>query len=101
MPEVTFREYAMAVMQNQLPTAVAQLQTLLGLSEDHATAATTFFKQRVGDPTFMPKAMSLRQAVTSGSDAEIGDILVECFGLDASQRTTAVATVRVHYPLAT
>ena len=65
MPEVTFRDYAMAVMQNQLPTAVAQLQTLLGLSEDHATAATAFFKQRVGDPTFMPKAMSLRQAVTS------------------------------------
>lgn len=98
MPEVTFRDYAMAVMQNQLPAATAQLQTLLGLSEDHASAATAFFKAQVADPAFMPKAMSLRQAVTSGSDAEVGDILVECFGLDAAQRATGVATVRAQHP---
>ena len=48
----------------------------------------------------MPKAMGLRTAVTSGTDAEIGDILVECFGLDAAQRETAVATVRTQYPRA-
>ncbi len=98
MPDVTFRDYAMAVMQNQLPTAVVHLQTLLGLSPDHASTATAFFKQRVTDPAFMSKAMGLRQAVTTGTDDEIGDILVECFGLDPGQRAAAVATVRVYYP---
>jgi hypothetical protein len=98
MPDVTFRDYAMAVMQNQVPTAVGHLQTLLGLDESHAQTATTFFKERVTDPSFMPKAMGLRQAVTSGSDDEIGKLLVECFGLDPTQRASAVATMRQHYP---
>ena len=98
MPDVTFRDYAMAVMQNQVPAAVGHLQTLLGLDDNHAQTATPFFKERVTDPSFMPKAMGLRQAVTSGSDDEIGDLLVECFGLDPAQRATAVATVRARYP---
>ncbi len=98
MPEVTFREFAMSVMQNQLPAAAGQLQTLLGLPPDQAETATGFFKAQMTDPTFMTKAMSLRTAVTSGTDAEIGDILGQCFGLDGAQRTTALATVRTHYP---
>lgn len=100
MPEVTFRDFAMAVMQNQIATAVGQLETLLGLSTAEAQAATTHFQERAKDPAFLPKAMSLRTAVTSGTDAEIGDILVECFGLGAAQRDAAVATVRTRYPRA-
>lgn len=99
MPDVTFRDFAMAVMQNQLPAAATHLQTLLGLDESAATAATAHFKARMADPAFMPKAMSLRNAVTTGSDAEIGDLLGECFGLDTAQRVTALATVRAKYPV--
>ena len=97
MPDVTFRDYAMAVMQNQ-PVAITHLQTLLGLDAAHAETATSFFKAQLTDPTFLQKAMGLRQAVTTGSDDDIGNILVDCFGLDAEQRATAVAAVRVHYP---
>jgi hypothetical protein len=98
MADVSFRGYAMSVMQNQIPAAVIQLETLLGLSADHAATATRFFQHEVSDPSFLSKAMGLRTAVESGADAEIGDILVDCFGLDAAQRATAIAAVRVHYP---
>lgn len=98
MPPVTFRDYAMTVMQNQIPTAVTQLQTLLGLDASAAETATTFFQGQVKDPAFMPKAMALRTAVESGTDDDIGRILVDCFGLDDAQRATAVATVRTNYP---
>jgi hypothetical protein len=99
MPDVTFRDFAMAVMQNQLPAAATHLQALLGLDAPAAEAATAHFKGRMVDPAFMPKAMSLRNAVTSGSDAEIGELLGECFGLDVAQRATAIATVRAKYPV--
>ncbi|MEO8550987.1 MAG: hypothetical protein ABI678_13470 [Kofleriaceae bacterium] len=98
MPEVTFRDFAMAVMQNQQPAAAAHLQTLLGLSELDALAATTHFKARSADPAFMPKAMSLRTAVTSGTDAEINELLADCFGLAAAQQATGLAAIRASYP---
>jgi len=41
---VTFREYAMSVMQNQLPAAIGMLEQLLGLPADQAETATTFFQ---------------------------------------------------------
>jgi hypothetical protein len=95
---VTFRDFAMAVMQNQLPAAAGHLETLLGLSAADAMAASAHFKARSADPAFMPKAMGLRTAVTSGTDAEIGDLLGECFGLTETQRASAVATVRANNP---
>jgi hypothetical protein len=69
----------MAVMQNQLPAAVTQVETLLGLPPDHAAAATRFFQHQVSDPAWMPKAMALRTAVESSTDDQIGDIRVACF----------------------
>jgi len=95
---VTFRDFAMAVMQNQLPAASGHLQTLLGLSAPDADAAAAHFKARSSDPAFMPKAMGLRTAVTSGSDAEIGALLADCFGLEGAQLATGVATVRANNP---
>lgn len=88
----------MAVMQGNADAASTTLETLLGLSSDQARAATAHFQGKATDPAFMPKAMSLRTAVTSGNDQEIGDLLVECFGLDEGARATAVACVRQRYP---
>lgn len=99
MAAVTFRDFVSSVMQNQLPAAVSQLQTLLGLTEAQAQAATTFFQEQAKNPAFLPKAMGLRGAVEGGDDVAMGNILVECFGLDDAQRATAVATVRSHYPV--
>lgn len=94
MADVTFRDFAFAAMQKQTDVAAGHLATLLGLAAAPARTATEYFQARASDPAFMPKAMSLRTAVTSGTEQEIGDILVECFGLDPDQRATAVATVR-------
>ena len=94
MADVTFRDFAMAAMQKQTDVAAGHLETLLGLAAAPARAATEHFQERASDPAFMPKAMSLRTAVTSGTDDEIGDILAECFGLDAAHRASAVATIR-------
>ena len=98
MADLTFRDFAFAVMQGNVASAVTTLEVLLGLSAPQAAGATEHFRARVADPAFMPKAMSLRTVVTSGTDAQIGELLVECFGLDAAARATAVAAVRTRYP---
>lgn len=98
MAELGFRDFAGAIMQGDSARAQAVLQQLLSLSPEHAQAATAHFASRSKDPAFMMKAMSLRTAVTSGSDDEIGDLLGDCFGLAGEARTNAVAALRARYP---
>lgn len=98
MAELTFRDFAGAVMQGDAARAATVLQELLALSPDAATAATAHFRGRMADPSFMPKAMGLRTAVQSGSDDEISALLGDCFGLDDAARTAAVAALRTRYP---
>ena len=100
MPEVTFRDFAAAAMQNDRARAAGVLQELLGLDSERATAAAGHFTAQMaaqGQP-FMMKAMGLRTAVTSGSDDDIGALLRECFGLDAATTTAAVTALRRRYP---
>lgn len=96
--ELTFRDFAGAVMGNDHPKAAGVLSMLLGLAPDAATAATAHFAVRMKDPVFMPKAMGLRTAVTTGSDEDIAALLGDCFGLDAAAQVPAVATLRTRYP---
>ena len=98
MAELTFRDFAGAVMQGDAPRAASVLQELLALSPEQATAATAHFRGRMGDPSFMPTAMGLRTAVQTGSDDEIGALLGECFALDGEARTAAIAALRTRYP---
>lgn len=100
MADVTFRDFAGAVMRGDLPAAASVLQVLLGLAPDAAAAATAHFQMQMksGGPAFMGKAMGLRTAVTSGSDAEIGALLADCFGLSGPSVAEAVATLRAKYP---
>jgi len=98
MADVTFRDFAGAVMSADTARATQALETLLGLPTDQAQQATEHFRTRTGDPSFLPKAMQLRTAVTSGSDDEIFAILVECFGLAADQRASVLAALRKRYP---
>lgn len=85
-------------MQGNIASAASVLETLLGLPTEQATAASEHFRGRMSDPAFMPKAMGLRAAVTSGSDDEINALLGDCFGLDDSARPGALATLKTHYP---
>jgi hypothetical protein len=98
MAELTFRDFAGAVMQGDAARGATVLGELLALSPDAATAATEHFRARMADPAFMPKAMGLRTAVQTGSDDEIAALLGECFALDAAGQVAAVAPLRTRYP---
>jgi len=98
MAELTFRDFAGAIMRGDDAGAATTLTTLLGISDDQARTSTAHFRSKMTDPSFMPKAMGLRTAVTSGSDAEITALLGECFALDGEVATTALASLRTRYP---
>src|SRR6185295_11398775 len=100
MGEPTFRDFAGAIMGGDTAAATTVLATLLGLAPAAALTATEHFRAQMtgGDPSFMQKAMGLRTAVTSGDDAAIAALLADCFGLDESTRTAAVAALRERYP---
>lgn len=97
--ELTFRDFAGAIMGSDTARAAEVLAQLLGLEADVALAATTHFQRTMtADPNFMMKAMGLRAAVTSGTDEQIGSLLGECFGLSPTALPAAIATLRKKYP---
>jgi hypothetical protein len=98
MAELTFRDFAGAIMQGDQARAATVLQELLALSPEAAAASSAHFAARMKDPAFMPKAMGLRTAVTTGADDEIASLLSECFGLDGDTRSSALAAIRARYP---
>ena len=100
MAELTFRDFAGAIMRQDPAGAAAVLQSLLALSPEQASAATAHFQQGMTNPAFMPKAMGLRTAVTSGSDAESSGLLADCFGLHGAAASSALAALRIRYPAA-
>jgi hypothetical protein len=96
MADVTFRDFAAAIMKGDGDAAGAVLQPLLGLAPDEAHAAAQHFQAQsaAAGPAFMGKAMGLRTALASGSDAEIAALLHDCFGLVDAPLATALATLR-------
>ena len=99
MTQLTFRDFAGAIMGGDVARAAEVLGELLALDAAGATAATTHFQTNISaDPAFMGKAMGLRTAVTSGTDAEIGALLADCFALKGAAVTSAVAELRKRYP---
>lgn len=95
MAEVTFRDFAAAIMKGDVEAAGAVLQPLLGLPADDARTAAQHFHSRstsIG-PAFMGKAMGLRTAIAGGSNAEIAALLGECFGLAGAPLDSAIATL--------
>lgn len=98
MPEVTFRDFAGAVMQGNTPAAASVLEQLLALAPERARVATEHFRARMAEPAFLPRAMSLRTAVTNGTDDEIRALLTDCFQIDAADQPAALAELRRRYP---
>jgi len=99
MAEVTFRDFAGAIMGNDAARAGEVLRQLLGVSAAVGFAAAAHFQERMAaDPSFIGKAMGLRAAVTGGSDAEIAALLADCFGLGGDAVAPAVAALRQKYP---
>lgn len=99
MSDPTFRDFAAAIMGQDLPAAGAVLATLLGVDADAGIGAATHFQRKMsGDPSFVAKAMGLRTAVTSGSDDNIAALLVDCFDLPKETVAEAVRALRRRYP---
>lgn len=99
MAELTFRDFAGAVMANDGAAAARVLEVLLGLAPDRASAAAAHFQGEMGrqGQAFMMKAMGLRGAVTSGNPDEIRPLLVDCFGLDGADLDGALAALAARY----
>ena len=83
-------------MTGNVAAVGAVLQQLLGLDAAAANAAAQHFHAQstsVG-PAFMGKAMGLRTAMASGSEAEIAALLRDCFGLADAPLATAIAALQ-------
>jgi hypothetical protein len=95
MADVTFRDFAGAIMRGDVPAAGSVLQILLGLDAEAAQAAAQQFhaQSTAQGPAFMGKAMGLRAAMAGGSEAEISALLRDCFGLADAPLATAIATL--------
>jgi hypothetical protein len=100
MADVTFRDFAGAIMKGDVESAGVVLQALLGLDAAASRAAAQHFQTQSASlgPAFMGKAMGLRTALASGSDAEIEQLLQDCFGLTGAALATALATLKRMQP---
>ena len=96
MAEVSFRDFAGAIMKGDVEAAGAGLQQLLALDADGGRAAARHFQAEMtaGGPGFMAKAMGLRTAVAGGSPDEIAALLRDCFGLAGAPLAGALAALR-------
>jgi hypothetical protein len=99
MSDVTFRDFAGALMGGDVPAAAGVLQTLLGLEREPAETAARHFQAQMQSEgqAFMMKAMGLRTAVTSGRDEETRPLLIDCFGLSGETLDAALAGLRARY----
>jgi hypothetical protein len=92
--QVTFRDFAGALMQGNEEAARDVLATLLALEPPAASAATSHFRaQMASDPSFMMKAMGMRSAVEARDAAQLEGLLRECFGLEPAAATAAASVV--------
>jgi hypothetical protein len=90
----TFRDFAGAVMQGDIPAAGALLQTLLGTDAAQSRAAAEHFQRSItSDPSFAQKAMGMRQVVSAGSREELKALLADCFQLDEPASLAATDAV--------
>lgn len=97
MSELTFRDFAGAIMADDAKRAAEVLAVLLEVDDAGATAAVTYFRDHAKtDPAFMMKAMGLRAAVTGGTDDEMSALLTDCFGI--TETAPVVAALKKRYP---
>lgn len=97
MSELTFRDFAGAIMADDAKRAAEVLAVLLMIDEPAATEAVGHFRDQAKvDPAFMMKAMGLRAAVTGGTDDEMSTLLTDCFGI--TETGPVVVALKKRYP---
>ncbi len=98
--EVTFRDFAAAIMQNDVDGAAKTLQPLLSLDAAAAEGAAKHFQTQMAEQGqgFMMKAMGLRSAVTEGSNEDVAQLLSNLFGMTGDSASAGVTALRAKYP---
>lgn len=91
----TFRDFAAAIMTDDVAAAGRVLEELLGLDAARAAEAAAAFAARgkAEGPAFMGKAMGLRAAKASGSRDAMAALLADLFALAGDDLATATTTV--------
>ena len=96
--EVTFRDFAGALMGNDWDRAAEVLTVLLGVDGERAkTCAAHFQEQMKSGPDFMMKAMGMRTLVTSGDRDGLVSLLGDCFGLEGEPAGQAADKLLARY----
>ena len=96
--ELTFKDFAAAIMSQDVGRASDILEALLGLDAAGAREAAEHFQSRMAEgPEFLMKAMGMRQVVQSGDDATLGQLLGDVFGLTGAAQTSALASIRERF----
>lgn len=93
----TFRDFASHIFSGDLDSATGVLSVLLGCPAERARVAAAFFKEKTLDPSFLPRAMSLRTAVTQADEGATVALLVDCFGLDEAEARGAARALKARY----
>lgn len=97
MSELTFRDFAGAIMADDAKRAAEVLAVLLAVDAPRAEGAVKHFQDHAkADPAFMMKAMGLRAAVTGGTDDEMSALLTDCFGI--TDTASVVDALKKRYP---
>jgi hypothetical protein len=97
--QVTFRDFAGAIMQNDMSAAAGVLQTLLGLDDAGAATAASYFQQQMATgQEFMMKAMGMRTVVETKDETKLVALLGDCFDLHGVVATSAATTLLARYP---
>jgi hypothetical protein len=96
---LTFRDFAAAIMSNDVAKASSVLEVLLGLEPERARLAAQHFAERMqsGGPEFMMKAMGMRQVVEARDESQLKALLGDLFGLEGDLRDQATATIAARY----
>jgi hypothetical protein len=98
MAEITFRDFAGALMGGDEAQAATHLAALLGVDDPTARAGTAHFKaQMSSNPAFMQKAMAMREVVQGRDRERLVTLLGECFALPAETAQAAADTVLARY----
>ncbi len=98
MAEITFRDFAGALMGNDHALAAQHLEALLGVDGATAAAGTEHFvAQMKASPAFMAKAMSMRSVVEGADRGALVALLAECFALPAPTAESAADTLLSRY----
>src|SRR4051794_26103269 len=95
----TFRDFASQIFAGDIDSAAKTLTTLLDLTPERARSASEHFRAQAADPTFLPKAMSLRTAVQGTDDGAIAALLVDCFGISSDEAKVSTAALRSRYAM--